>query len=930
MEVDFVERLSMFENGTTANKELPVNDLILEARRTGSAQLNLSDESLAELPESIGQLTQLRRLTLRLPQLTTLPDSISRLHQLQTLDVSENQWTRLPEGIEHLTSLQRLNLSRNQLTTLPESIANLTSLRTIHAHYNQLTALPETIGRLKTLRQLLLSDNLLVSLPQSIGHLVQLKELLVSRNLLAVLPDAICQLTQLERLDVSSNYLTSLPERIRELSELKWLYLHGNDTLGLPPEVLGRSRQEVRHMQPGQVEPTNVRPILDYYFRVRIGRLPLNEAKLILIGRGEAGKTSIVNRLVHYTFNRNEKKTDGIRITKWKLLLPGNEDVRLNIWDFGGQEIMHATHQFFLSRRSLYLLVLNGREGGEDFDAEYWLRLIESFGGDSPVIVVLNKIKSHPFDVNRRAYHQKFPAIRDFIKTDCEDGTGFDTLRAAVERETYQLKHLRDAFPTSWFGIKDRLAGMQENYLSFEEFREICGEFGETNTGAQERLAMYLHDLGIALNYKDDPRLQDMNVLNPHWVTNGIYRILNSDKLEQQKGEIRLRDIPGILPRSEYPVSMHRFLLDLMKKFDLCFSFPGDDTHYLIPERLDKQEPEDTADFKPEECLNFQYLYPVLPEGLLPRFIVRTHGLSESFPRWHTGVILKFEDNLALVKADVQDKRVSISVSGLGPSRRRLLAIIRADFERIHGDIRNLKPREMVPLPDRPAIVVSYQELRVREKNGEKTFTMVAGDQLININVHQLLNGIDLDRNSQREGTMEETTQSLRVFCSYSHKDERLRDKLETHLKYLQRPGLIETWHDRKVGAGWEWKKRIDENIRSCHIILLLVSADFIASEYCYDREMMAALERHDKGEARVIPVIVRDVNWETAPFAKLQALPKDGRAVAKWRPRDSAWKNVAAGIEKVVEEIRRKWRKPALKGEALSDSSDKGNVWPD
>ena len=107
-------------------------------------------------------------------------------------------------------------------------------------------------------------------------------------------------------------------------------------------------------------------------------------------------------------------------------------------------------------------------------------------------------------------------------------------------------------------------------------------------------------------------------MLNPHWVTNGIYAILNSSKLEKQKGEISLSDVSGILNARDYPARMHRFLFDLMKKFDLCFNFPDDDAHYLVPELLDKEAPEASAEFKPEQCLNFQYHYPLLPEGLLP------------------------------------------------------------------------------------------------------------------------------------------------------------------------------------------------------------------------------------------------------------------------------------------------------------------------
>ena len=147
---------------------------------------------------------------------------------------------------------------------------------------------------------------------------------------------------------------------------------------------------------------------------------------------------------------------------------------------------------------------------------------------------------------------------------------------------------------------------------------------------------------------------------------------------------------------------------------------------------------------------------------------------------------------------------------------------------------------------------------------------------------------------------------ALRVFLSYSHKDEYLRQQLETRLKLLQRQGVIVSWHDRLIGAGQEWKEQISRNLEQADIILLLVSADFIASDYCYDVEMGGALARHETGKAWVIPVIVRDVDWSNAPFAKLQALPRDGRAVRLWPDRDAAWRNVAEGIKKAAEEL---WR---------------------
>ncbi|HYH83846.1 MAG TPA: COR domain-containing protein [Pyrinomonadaceae bacterium] len=653
--------------------------------------------------------------------------------------------------------------------------------------------------------------------------------------------------------------------------------------------------------------------ILDYYFSARGGgKRPLNEAKLILVGRGAVGKSSIVNRLIHDTFE-DVKKTEGIRITEWPLTVgEKKDDVRLNVWDFGGQEIMHATHQFFLTERSLYLLVLSGREGLEDADAEYWLKLIQSFGGgDSPVVVVLNKTKEHPFDVNRNALQRKYPFIREFVKTDCEDATGIEELRRVVLRETDKLEHLRDAFPASWFSIKDKLAGMKRNYLSFDDYRKECTKLGEQDPQAQESLAFYLHSLGIALNYRDDPRLKDTHVLNPHWVTSGIYKILNANRLEKQKGEISLDDLPAILDARDYPVEMHDFLLELMKKFELCFLLSDKEGVYLIPELLDKQQPLDANEFDAAECLNFQYHYPVLPEGLLPRFIVRTHVLSDDTQRWRTGVILKLEDNLALVRADAQERRVFINIKGPLTGRRRLLSIIRENFDHMHGDIRHLKPVEIVPLPQQPAAIVSYADLLTWEKSGMKKFPMIVDGSVVELDVQQLLNGVELEAErasaSGVRGRMDiERGRAARIFVSYSHKDERLLSELKTHLSPLRRLRLIETWDDSAIEAGEDWRENINDNLERADIIILLISANFIDSDYCFEKEFGRALERDKKNEARVVPVIALDVNWKAIPqLAGLQAVPKNGKPVSNWTNKHTAWRDVSERVQKMIEDMR-------------------------
>ena len=149
---------------------------------------------------------------------------------------------------------------------------------------------------------------------------------------------------------------------------------------------------------------------------------------------------------------------------------------------------------------------------------------------------------------------------------------------------------------------------------------------------------------------------------------------------------------------------------------------------------------------------------------------------------------------------------------------------------------------------------------------------------------------------------MSQSASPVKVFFSYAYEDEAYRDDLELHLSLLKRQGLVSTWHARKIMAGEEWADKSDDNLKSADIILLLISPNFIASDYCWEKEMMHALERHQAGTARVIPIFVRPSDWQSAPFAKLQGLPRNALPVSKWSDADEAWLNVAQGLRLVIE----------------------------
>jgi internalin A len=867
-----------------------------------SSQLYSANETLAEAEKRIAVASNMgsKCLDLQGLGLIELPRSLSTLEQLEELVVVENKLASMPDWIGGLVELRKLNLGNNQITNLPVAIGRLTKLQELQVWGNRLVTLPESLGLLTHLRELVLHTNQLAHLPESLGLLVQLEILLIHQNNLTSLPDSIGQLTKLRKLWVQNNQLKELPESIRKLTLLQQLHLQDNAPLGLPTEVLGPPTGiSARHSE-------NPATILDYYFRVRAGKRPLNEAKLILLGRGEVGKTCLANRLVHNEFKSTEM-TRGITITHWSVK-SGEDNIRLHVWDFGGQEIQHATHQFFLTERSLYLVVLNGRAGAEDEDAEYWLKFVKTFGGSSPTIVVLNKFNVQPFQVNRRALQQKYPFIRTFVQTDCKPNmeNGIPELRQEIGSALTAMKHVRADFPTGWFQIKERLAEMKEPFISFEHYRKICAELGERDARAQERLAGFLNALGIALNFREEQQLREETVLNPHWITEGVYQIITNQDLAERHGELRLTDLVNILPKDSYPPRTHRFLIELMRKFELCFPYHDDPTEhrYLVPELLGKEEPELKDAFTPSECLNFRYDYRLMPEGLLPRFITRTHTMSEPAERWRTGVVLHWEGHSALVKADKQERQVLVRVLCPATKRHRMIAVIRENFDQIHSEMKEFKPMELVALEGHPDEWVNYRELEIFERKRFFTLHKTVGDEIVAVNVIKMLDETDVSDPHQREVAKSQRPHALKMFISYAHMDEKWRIRLKPNLELLQREGLIEIWSDRQIVAGSKWDEEIQRKVAQAELYLFLMSTHLLNSDYAREKELPAALKRFTKRQAGLVPVVVQRCSWQKY-LGAIQGLPTGGRPVSDWRPYDRACFDVEEGLRRTILEVR-------------------------
>lgn len=732
-----------------------------------------------------------------------------------------------PRYAEAQTYQQRLEENIAQVRTFGDTQRRKTERTEILAHLNRLATSALGIGLGEFIQSQAESEDLLTKEPmidervRALPSRMSRSELLhtieqavqdgrplldLADRGLTELPSEIGSLTNLERLDLSGNLLEALPETIANLSNLQRLDLRYNPFLPIPPEILERVG-----------EPA---VIIEYYqeSQAEAKQQPLNEAKVILVGQGGVGKTSLVKRLIEDDFDPDEIKTDGIDVKRWPISVDG-ETICLNIWDFGGQEIMHATHQFFLTRRSLYLLVLDARKGEQESNLEYWLKLIQSFGEESPIIVVVNKTDQHPLDLNRRGLREKYPTIKAFVNTSCKHGTGIDELTDTIQHEVSTLPHIHIPWLKDWFAVKRRLETMERDYIPYDTYWQICVDAGIQEEKDQRVLIGYLHDLGVILNYRDDPRLEETNILNPEWVTGAVYKILNNHTLFHNNGVLFLNQLSNILDPARYPPHKHSFIIGIMQKFELCFPLDGVGGRYLIPDLLPKEKPFlNWPD--PEKCLLFRYDYHVLPSSVMSRFIVRTHPHIFQNTYWRTGVVLGYQDNKALVEADLEARKITISVIGNEHTRREFLAVIRSNFEHIHRTIPRIEAQAGVPIPNQPNIVADYQHLLTLEQMGEENFVPAGLSE--RISVSHLLDGVDASRMtksteiSPRESRVDFSNRSrLREILNRHFSEGELRTLcFDLGVDYEDLPGRGKTSKARELIAYLERRGRLQDLIK--------------------------------------------------------------------------------------------------------------------
>ncbi|WPD25029.1 MAG: COR domain-containing protein [Candidatus Electrothrix scaldis] len=717
-------------------KKYEVLRRIQEAAATGKKNLDLRGCWLRELPPEIGQLTNLVHLDLSFNSLTQLPKEFCRLSKLAELDLSDNrlvdpfpiirylrnltsldlssnQLHKLPPETGQLTGLTHLDLRDNRLGELPAEISKLKRITILGLSGNQLTELPLEIGNLRALTIMDLSFNRLQRLPSTFSNLHTLIHLDLSDNRFTELPEELLRLTGLSNLDLRGNRLVKLPQEMTQLSKLSTLDLSDNQLNSLPPRIVELTSLDSVYLEdnpltspPLEIARLGFPAIQQYFASLEKESQILEEVRVILLGEGGSGKTSLTRYLLDEAFQQDEAPTNGISI-KEQLIQGEEKQVKINIWDFGGQEIMNTAHQLFLSPRSLYILVLDGER---DENLEYWLRHIESFSGDSPVLIVLNKQDINPgFMVNKRFLQKKYPHICGFFQTSCANGHGIEQFKSALIQELFSEHFTGTRWSWNWFAVKQALENLKEPYISYTQFERLCVEAGITEKTSQDILLDFLNDLG-SIVYSRKFKAKDGQVLDPKWVTAAIYQIINAEDVAVRSGILSLSNLRVILNQKEQKQGDHEYqnLIELMQSAELCC--PLDEEHVLIPQLLDSVEPEFAFDY--EESLRFVLDYDTfLPLSIMSRFIVKRHRDLKNGLCWRTGIVLenKAFQATAVVLADNAANRIDIYVTGA--QRKVYLALIRLSFQEINESFEKIRVTERVSMPDNPDCSVAYTTL---------------------------------------------------------------------------------------------------------------------------------------------------------------------------------------------------------------------------
>lgn len=544
------------------------------------------------------------------------------LNNLERLTLSECQleMVSIPEG---LTSLKHLDLGRNQLNEL--ILNGCPALEVLNLGRNKLKTFTFPTG-MYGLKYLYLNNNELQSLA-IVG---------VPRNLTL--------------LDLRQNKLKTLPLELPSFSSLQALYVHENEFEGSIASSVPSGKDENARKQ-----------VIDFLSGLQ-DAIENERVKIIIVGNGRVGKTSMFKRLKNLGFNPNEKPTKGIQIGELKKTdLPDVQMERLlaSVWDFGGQEIFYASHQFFLAEEALYILawtleenVIEHRERDKDILPEeekwreegYWLENIRLHSEKSPILMVQTHFDKKKGSV--KGEYQEDPFKAEFLTFSAANNEGIIGLRQAITEKLQQLPHLGDKIPKTWDQVTGEVEKIRrQNKISLLEFNVICSS-AKVEKGAEDSVLRFLRNVGSVVWLDKHPTLKEVVFINPNWLTEQVYLLIDKE-LEKKGGRMDAawiaQKLRGLSPQDR------ENLLSLLEEFKLIFKAQGEDSgQYISPQYLPKNLDLNTQkvfnrDKKRLEPVAFRFRFTrFIPDNVLINFLSE-YGPCSNNVFWKNGIFFTLE-----------------------------------------------------------------------------------------------------------------------------------------------------------------------------------------------------------------------------------------------------------------------------------------------